>query len=129
MCCCLPFQILSREGGAKRADGVAEELGADLAIISKKREQAGVVSDMTLVGQVEGKVCVIFDDMCDSGGTLVAAANLLKEHGADRVYAAVSHGIFSEPAVQRINDSVRTCFRCSIHRFRRLYANCAIAIV
>jgi len=93
-------------GGAKRADGVAEEMGADLAIISKKRERAGIVSAMTLVGHVEGKTCVIFDDMCDSGGTLVAAADLLIANGAKQVYAAVSHGIFSEPAVQRIHDSV-----------------------
>lgn len=92
-------------GGAKRAESLSKKLGADLAIFSKKREKANEVSQMILVGDVQGKKCVIVDDMVDTAGTLCLAAKQLVEYGATDVYAACSHGVLSEPALQRLNDS------------------------
>jgi ribose-phosphate pyrophosphokinase len=92
-------------GGAKRAESLSKKLGADLAIFSKKREKANEVSQMILVGDVEGKKCVIVDDMVDTAGTLCLAAKQLVEYGATDVYAACSHGVLSEPALQRVNES------------------------
>ena len=92
-------------GGAKRAESLSKKLGADLAIFSKKREKANEVSQMILVGDVQGKKCVIVDDMVDTAGTLCLAAKQLVECGATEVYAACSHGVLSEPALQRVNDS------------------------
>lgn len=92
-------------GGAKRAETLAKKLGADLAIFSKKREKANEVSQMILVGDVKGKRCVIVDDMVDTAGTLTLAAKQLIAYGATDVYAACTHGVLSEPALQRINDS------------------------
>ena len=92
-------------GGAKRAESLSKKLGADLAIFSKKREKANEVSQMILVGDVKGKKCVIVDDMVDTAGTLCLAARQLVEYGATEVYAACSHGVLSDPALQRINDS------------------------
>lgn len=92
-------------GGAKRAESLSKQLGADLAIFSKKRERANEVSQMILVGDVAGKTCVIVDDMVDTAGTLCLAAQQLIEYGATEVYAACSHGVLSEPALERINAS------------------------
>ena len=92
-------------GGAKRAEAVAEKLGSDLAIISKKRDSPGSISNMILVGEVEEKFCVIVDDMADTAGTLATSANLLKERGASEVYAGVTHGVLSDPALTRIAES------------------------
>jgi len=92
-------------GGAKRADGLAKELKAGLAIFSKKRDKPGVVSRMTLVGDVRNKCCVIMDDMVDTGGTLCRAAKELKMAGATAIYASAVHGVLSEPAIERINAS------------------------
>lgn len=92
-------------GGAKRAESLSKKLGADLAIFSKKREKANEVSQMILVGDVRGKKCVIVDDMVDTAGTLCLAASQLVKSGATEVFAACSHGVLSEPALQRLNDS------------------------
>lgn len=92
-------------GGAKRAEHLAKKLNADLAIFSKKREKANEVAKMILVGEVAGKKCVIVDDMVDTGGTLTLAAKQLMEYGATEVYAACSHGVLSDPALRRINES------------------------
>lgn len=93
-------------GGAKRADSIAGDLHSGLAIFSKKRVKAGEIESMILVGDVKGKTCIIVDDMCDSGGSLALAASLLKEQGAKDVYAAVVHGVLSDPALERIEASV-----------------------
>ena len=92
-------------GGAKRADALAKELKAGLAIMSKKRDKPGVVARMTLVGDVKDKTCVIVDDMVDTAGTLTRAASELMQAGAKDVYASAVHGVLSDPAIDRINKS------------------------
>jgi len=92
-------------GGVKRAKSVADELGADLAIIHKERKKANEVDNMTLVGDVEGKIAILIDDMADTCGTLQLAAETLMKKGAKAVYALCSHGILSGKAVERIIDS------------------------
>lgn len=92
-------------GGVLRARAIAKRLNADLAIVDKRREKAGVSEVMNIIGNVEGKVCVIVDDIVDSGGTHCNAAVALKDHGAHSVYAYVVHGVLSGEAVQRINAS------------------------
>ena len=105
-------------GGAKRAETLAKKLGADLAIFSKKREKANEVSQMILVGDVQGKKCVIVDDMVDTAGTLTLAAKQLVEYGATEVYAACSHGVLSDPALERINVSTPRVALCLFARRR-----------
>lgn len=95
-------------GGAKRASRVAYKLGqvgqdVDCAIISKERIKANEVSSMRLVGNVADRICVIVDDMADTCGTLVLAAETLYENGASAVHAYIAHGLFSHPAIDRIN--------------------------
>lgn len=92
-------------GGVVRARALAKRLGADLAIIDKRREAAGVSEVMHVIGEVEGKICVLVDDIVDSGGTLCNAAVALKEHGAKEVHAYVVHGVLSGSAVDRIEAS------------------------
>ncbi len=92
-------------GGVLRTRSVAKRLGVDLAVIDKRREQAGVSEVMNVIGDVDGKVCVMVDDIVDSGGTLCNAATALKEHGAKRVYSYVTHGVLSGTAVERIEAS------------------------
>eukprot|EP01130_Rhizamoeba_saxonica_P016531 TRINITY_DN7661_c0_g1_i1.p1 TRINITY_DN7661_c0_g1~~TRINITY_DN7661_c0_g1_i1.p1 ORF type:complete len:318 (-),score=47.85 TRINITY_DN7661_c0_g1_i1:26-979(-) len=92
-------------GGVKRAKSIADYLELDLAIIHKERRRANEVSQMILVGNVEGKICVLVDDMADTCGTLALAANTLIEHGAHEVYAVVTHGVLSGPALERLNNS------------------------
>ena len=76
-----------------------------LAMINKERKEANKIEKMELVGNVEGKVCILIDDMIDTAGTLCEAARVLKEKGAVKVYAFASHGLFSGPAAERIRDS------------------------
>ena len=92
-------------GGVKRAKLIADKLDVDLAIIHKERKKAGEVAEMTLVGDVEGRVTVLVDDMADTCGTLVMAADTLMAQGACKVYACVSHPVLSGPAVDRLNQS------------------------
>lgn len=92
-------------GGAKRVTSIADQLNAGFAIIHKERKKANEVASMTLVGDVEGKECVLVDDMADTCGTLVKAADKLLEHGASRVIAIVTHGLFSGDAIAKINKS------------------------
>ena len=92
-------------GGVVRARNLAERLGADLAIVDKRRGKPGEVDEMTLIGSVEGRDCVIVDDIVDSAGTLCKAADKLMEHGAASVHAYVSHGVLSNGAVQRVEKS------------------------
>lgn len=92
-------------GGVVRARAMAKRLNADLAIIDKRRESAGVSEVMHVIGEVEGKICILVDDIVDSGGTLCNAAVALKEHGAKEVHAYVVHGVLSGNAVGRIESS------------------------
>ena len=93
-------------GGVERARAYSKRLNASLAIIDKRRERANVSEVMHLIGEVKGRDCIIVDDMIDTAGTLVGAARALMEKGAKRVVATATHGVFSGPAIQRINESV-----------------------
>ena len=92
-------------GSVVRARAFAKRLNADLAIIDKRREKAGVSDVMHVIGEVDGRVCILVDDIVDSGGTLCNAAVALKEHGAKEVHAYVVHGVLSGGAVARITSS------------------------
>ena len=89
-------------GGVVRARALAKQLGCDLAIIDKRRPKANVSEVMHVIGEIDGRNCVIMDDMIDTAGTLVKAAEVLKERGAKQVYAYCTHPIFSGPAIDRI---------------------------
>ena len=92
-------------GGVVRARAMAKQLGCDLAIIDKRRPAANVSEVMHVIGEIEGRNCVIMDDMIDTAGTLVKAAEVLKERGARSVYAYCTHPVFSGPALERIANS------------------------
>jgi ribose-phosphate pyrophosphokinase len=92
-------------GGVVRARALAKRLNADLAIIDKRREKAGVSEVMNVIGDVEGKICILVDDIVDSGGTLCNAAVALKENKAKEVHAYVVHGVLSGGAVSRVASS------------------------
>ncbi|MBK8106458.1 MAG: ribose-phosphate pyrophosphokinase [Betaproteobacteria bacterium] len=92
-------------GGVVRARALAKQLGCDLAIIDKRRPTANVSEVMHVIGEIEGRNCVIMDDMIDTAGTLVKAAEVLKERGARSVYAYCTHPVFSGPAVERLMAS------------------------
>ena len=91
-------------GGVVRARSLAERLNVDLAIVDKRRPKAGESEVMNIIGDVAGRQCILFDDIVDSGGTLVNAAKALIAAGATDVSAYISHGVLSGPAVQRITD-------------------------
>jgi ribose-phosphate pyrophosphokinase len=92
-------------GGVVRARALAKQLGCDLAIIDKRRAAANVSEVMHVIGEVDGRNCVIMDDMIDTAGTLVKAAEVLKERGAQKVYAYCTHPVFSGPALERLAAS------------------------
>ena len=92
-------------GGVARARGLAKRINAPLAIVDKRRERPGESEVMNVIGEVEGHTCVLVDDIIDSGGTLVNAAEALLKHGAKAVYAYISHGVLSGGAVGRIAKS------------------------
>ena len=92
-------------GGVVRARALAKQLGCDLAIIDKRRPKANVSEVMHVIGEIEGRNCVIMDDMIDTAGTLVKAAEVLKDRGAKHVYAYCTHAVFSGPAIERIEKS------------------------
>ena len=92
-------------GGVYRARALAKRLDADLAIIDKRRERAGVSEVVNIIGEVRGRNCLIVDDIVDSAGTLANAANALKEAGATSVVAYASHGVLSNGAMDRIRAS------------------------
>ena len=95
-------------GGVKAAKRLANHLGADLAFVNKIRPKgvANQVEASNVIGDVAGKRCILLDDMIDTGGTLVAAADLLKEMGATEVWAMATHGVLSDPATERLKNSV-----------------------
>ena len=92
-------------GGTERARAFAKRLNAGLAIIDKRRSAANVSEVMHIIGDVDGKTCIIVDDMIDTAGTLCQAATALKAHGAGDVHATATHAVLSGPALERINAS------------------------
>jgi ribose-phosphate pyrophosphokinase len=98
-----PVTIVSPDaGGAERARAYAKRLDADLAIIDKRRSEDGTAEVMNVIGDVDGRVCVIADDIIDTAGTIQKAAQALVDNGASRVMASAVHGVLSGPAVSRI---------------------------
>jgi len=92
-------------GGVVRARAIAKRVGAELAIVDKRREKAGVSEVMHIIGDVKGRVCVLVDDIVDSGGTLCNAAEALMQEGAKSVSAYITHGVLSGGAVARVTSS------------------------
>jgi ribose-phosphate pyrophosphokinase len=92
-------------GGVTRARAVAKRLGASLAIVDKRRERANVSEVMHIIGEVEGRNVVIYDDLIDTAGTVIEAARALRKAGALRVLACACHAVLSGPALERIMGS------------------------
>ncbi len=101
-----PVVVAPDTGGVKMAFAYSQMLGTELAVVAKQRLGAEDVSAYTLVGDVDGRDAILVDDMTTTAGTLTAAARLLKERGAKRVVAAVSHGLLTPLAVSRLKESV-----------------------
>lgn len=93
-------------GGVARARELAKRIDAPLSIVDKRREKPGEIAEMTVIGDVTGKKCIIVDDLCDTAGTLCKAAENLMDHGAAEVHAYITHGVLSGPAVERVTNSV-----------------------
>jgi len=103
---CEELMIVSPDvGGVVRARALANRLGADLAIVDKRRPKAGLSEVMNIIGDVQGRRCILIDDIVDSAGTLCNAAAALKEDGAESVSAVVCHGVLSYGAVARVAKS------------------------
>ena len=100
-----PMVVSPDVGGVVRARSLARRLNTDLAIVDKRRERAGVSEVMNIIGDVEGRACILIDDIVDSGGTLCNAADALLNSGATEVYAYTTHGVLSGEAVKRIQGS------------------------
>ncbi len=100
-----PVFVSPDAGGTERTRAYAKRMKADLAIIDKRREKANVSEVMHGIGDVEGRDCVILDDMIDTAGTLTNAARALREKGANRIFASATHAVLSGPAIERIRDS------------------------
>ena len=99
----LPLTIVSPDaGGAERARAYAKRLNAELAIIDKRRTEDGTAEVMNVIGDVAGRTCILQDDIIDTAGTIVKAANALKANGAERVFACAVHGVLSGPAIERL---------------------------
>lgn len=95
-------------GGTTRARKLATVLNVPIAIIDKRRPKPNVAEIMNVIGDVKGKTCIMIDDIIDTGGTIIAGAKALKENGAQAVYAACTHGLFSNNALQKLQDSCLT---------------------
>jgi ribose-phosphate pyrophosphokinase len=93
-------------GRAKLASHFAERLGAELAVLTKQRPEHNSAEITLLIGDVDGQVAVLIDDMIDTAGTLCAGAKVVKDSGATRVFACATHGLLSGSAVERLNESV-----------------------
>jgi ribose-phosphate pyrophosphokinase len=101
-----PMTIVSPDaGGAERARAYAKRLDAELAIIDKRRGETGTAEVMNVIGDVDGRTCIIADDIIDTAGTIQKAAQALKESGATRVLATAVHGVLSGPAMRRIDEA------------------------
>jgi ribose-phosphate pyrophosphokinase len=101
-----PVVVSPDSGGVERARYLARHINGGLAIIDKRRSQANVAEIMNVIGDVEGKECILYDDMIDTAGTITKAAKALKDNGAKRVIACATHPVLSGPAIQRIEESV-----------------------
>lgn len=100
-------------GGVKRARNLAEILNAPIAIIDKRRVRPNEAEAMNLIGEVSGKTAIVIDDMVDTGGTLVAGIDMLKQKGATDIYCAITHPVLSNPAIDRIQSSQITKLICT----------------
>ncbi|MGH7505605.1 MAG: ribose-phosphate diphosphokinase, partial [Longimicrobiales bacterium] len=100
-----PVVVAPDVGAAKMARGFARRLDASFAIIDKRRPTANVAEVMQVIGEVEGKTCIIVDDMIDTAGTLESVVVALRDRGASDIYAAATHALLSGPAVQRLQES------------------------
>ncbi len=100
-----PTIVAPDAGGAERARAYAKRLGAELAVIDKRRSEDGTAEVMNVIGDIRGRTCVIADDIIDTAGTIQKAAQALKESGAERVLACAVHGVLSGPAIERIEKS------------------------
>ena len=100
-----PIVVSPDVGGVVRARAIAKRIDADLAIVDKRRERAGVSEVMNIIGDVRGRRCILVDDIIDSAGTVCNAANALQEAGATAVFAYVTHGVLSGGAVARVASS------------------------
>ena len=103
-----PIVISPDVGGVVRARIIAKRIGADLAIVDKRREKAGESEVMNIIGNVKGKECFMIDDIVDSAGTLCNASDALIREGATKVYSYVTHGVLSGKAVEKVNKSSLT---------------------
>ena len=92
-------------GGVKRADKFAKAIGCDKAIVYKERTGHNQAKAEQLLGDVEGKDCIIYDDIIDTAGTITEAAKMLKKNGANKIYIAASHGLFNGPAIERLQNT------------------------
>src|SRR5258708_7448083 len=101
-------------GGVVRARGLAKRINAPLAIIDKRRERAGDSEVMNVIGEVDGRTCILVDDIVDSGGTLVNAADALIEKGATEASAYITHGVLSGGAVGRPHSTPSQLVTCII---------------
>jgi ribose-phosphate pyrophosphokinase len=93
-------------GGVTRARGMAQRLGAPMAIIDKRRPEPNVAEIMNIIGTIRGKTCIMIDDIIDTAGTITLGAKALIEFGAKEVYACCTHAVLSGPAIERLRDSV-----------------------
>lgn len=101
------FVVVSPDhGGTTRARNLAQILEVPMAIVDKRRPRPNVCEATNVIGDVDGKNCILVDDICDTGGSLCAAADLLKEKGAKDIYVSLAHGVFSGDAIERIENSV-----------------------
>lgn len=92
-------------GGTTRARRLAESLGVPIAIVDKRRPRPNVCEATSVIGDVKDKVVIVVDDICDTGGSLVAACNILKDYGAKEIYCCITHGVFSKNAAEIIQES------------------------
>ena len=115
-----PVIVAPDAGGGKLARRFADRLGADIAFIDKRRPKGthNVAVATEVVGEIDGRTCVIVDDMIDTAGTVVSAANLLIDRGASEVYIAATHGLLSGPAVDRLKNAPIAGGRRHQHRAR-----------
>lgn len=93
-------------GGVARARDLAQRIGAPLSIVDKRRGKPGEVAEMTVIGDVKDRTCLIVDDIVDTAGTLCKAAEVLMAHGAKEVHSYITHGVLSGPAIERVSKSV-----------------------
>src|SRR5207249_3226224 len=101
-----PVVVAPDVGGAKRAKRFADALGAELAILHKSRPSHQQAEILEVVGNIEGKTCIVFDDIIDTAGTLLSAKKALLERGANPdVYAAATHAVLSGPAIERLREA------------------------